>query len=184
MSDIIWVAIIGVVGTILGSLFGFLSNRLIEIKRVKNDTRQYVSKAQFDLQLTILRGLSKAFFKVLVIFNTVEKEIKAANQDRSNMLSTCKRLTKATSDAQDYLFENAPFLPESIYEKYDRLNNTISNLFWDYYDFVTKENETKQKSSLEDITSFLDLIEYYLRDINSDIRKLLSNTSIIPVDAS
>lgn len=179
MSEVIWVAIIGVVGTIAGSLIGFLSNKHIESKRVKNDTRQYVSRLQFDLQLNILKQLSKAFFKVLVISNTVEKDIKSEDQKLIDDKSTYKRLVEVTSDAQDLLFENAPFIPEDLFDKYDKLNSTISKLFWDYYNYCVDNSKTIQESCLKDITTYINLIEHMIREINADIRKLLSNTSII-----
>lgn len=179
MSEVFWVAIIGVIGTISGSIIGFLCNQWLEGRRAKNDTRQYVSRAHFDLQIEIYKQLSKAFFKVLVILNTVENEIKTGENDKRYIFNTCKRLTEATCDAQNILFENAPFIPDSIYTKYDKLNDVINNQFWDYYDSVVKTNNETKEIRLSDVTTVINLVEYKIREINTDIRMLITNTSIL-----
>ena len=70
MSETVIIAIIGVAGTLIGSIIGLFGNSILERRRVKNDGRIHITKAQFDMQMGIYRELSKAFFHVLVIMNT------------------------------------------------------------------------------------------------------------------
>ena len=72
MTETIWASIIAVVGTILGSIIGFCGHRWIEDKRAKLDTKQYISKSQYDLQIEIYKKLSKTFHRVLVKVYTVD----------------------------------------------------------------------------------------------------------------
>ena len=72
MTETIWASIIAVVGTILGSGIGFCGHRWVEDKRAKLDTRQHISKLQYDLQIELYKKLSKEFHKVLVIINTID----------------------------------------------------------------------------------------------------------------
>lgn len=182
MSDTIVVAIIGIAGTIIGTVIGLLSNVLIEKKRAKNDGRIHVSKTQFDLQIEIYKQLSSAFFHVLVNLNTLEskKEGKHFYKDKELNQNDYIRLVEVTSKAQDLLYENAPFIPEDIYEKYDRVNNLINNHFWKYMDnihYVSKvEDGVKSAEDIEDIT---DVVEHLLREINATIRARIADMSII-----
>lgn len=182
MSDTIIVAIIGVAGTIIGTVIGLFSNVLIEKKRAKNDGRIHVSKTQFDLQIEIYKQLSSAFFRVLVKLNTLEaiKEGRHLHKDKLLTPNDYKILVDVTAKAQDILYENAPFIPEDIYEKYDNVNNLINNHFWKYIDnspFVSQTDvDVGSNNNIEDITG---VVEHMLREINACIRARIADVSII-----
>ena len=55
MTDVVLVAIIGVVGTFVGSLTGIISAKIADSSRAKNDNRLYISKTQYDLEYGIYR---------------------------------------------------------------------------------------------------------------------------------
>ena len=77
-------------------------------------------------------------------------------------------------------FEYAPFIPESIYTQYDKLNDVINNQFWEYHDkFIKSRGNVNRESVLSDLTTKINLIEHMIRGINAEIRKTLSNTSIV-----
>ena len=180
MTETIWASIIAVVGTILGSVIGFFGHKWIEVKKAKLDTKQYIGKAQYDLQIEIYKKLSKTFHKVLVIINSVDsqnKEIESIEETKKEYL----RLGVALADAQDTLYENAPFIPEEIYKQYDGLNNLINNQFWDYHNRILNENnDQKESSSSKPDSSFSkELIEHIIREINALIRKNLASIRIV-----
>lgn len=181
MSETVIIAIIGVAGTLIGSIIGLFGNSILERRRVKNDGRIHITKAQFDLQLEIYKKLSKAFFHVLVVMNTFCANC-SKNSDQKLPNETLspedyKRLIEATCNAQDLLYENAAFLPESIYKKYDELNNIINNQFWEY--LKSPYGNEDKKASEENYKAITDLIEFQLRDINADIRNHLASLSIV-----
>lgn len=182
MSETIIITIIGVLGTIAGTVIGMISNGIAEKKRAKNDGRIHVSKMQFDLQIEIYRKLSSAFFRVLVKFNTLESITTGKDIIHGEKLSPddYKSLIEATCNAQDLLYENAPFIPEDIYKKYDDLNNIINNQFWAYMNISPEASQNSDKTDeLKNAGGIAKYIEYLLREINALIRSQIAEMSII-----
>ena len=66
MTDVVLVAIIGVAGTLIGSLTGLISAKIADSSRAKNDNKLYISKTQYDLEFGIYRELSKKAFSLIV----------------------------------------------------------------------------------------------------------------------
>ena len=71
MTNEVLIALIGVIGTLMGSSVGIIGNRLAERTRAKNENRLYISRTQYDLQLDVYRNLTKKFFSLIVDLTTI-----------------------------------------------------------------------------------------------------------------
>lgn len=183
MTETVLIAIIGVAGTLLGSCLGLLGNSILEKSKVKNDRKLYMSKAQYDLELTIYRNISKQLFGLIVELTTIysDDHYKQQNEekDRESESKTYIKLVGNIADVQDTLYENAPFIPEHIYEKYDEIYQLAKEQFWDYQRDVKEFVESGIKPTItKESRDRVDKIESLYKSVNDELRKYLSSISL------
>jgi hypothetical protein len=89
---------------------------------------QYISKTRFDAEFTIYRELSKTYFyMVLGIVELRRNHIAIVCTDLDNFENTKTReemfatVRNKCRDAQDTLYENAPFISIDLYEPFKEL---------------------------------------------------------------
>lgn len=185
MSDTVLVSLIGVIGTLIGAIIGFFGNSILEKKKAINDSKQHVSKVHFDLQVEIYKQISKAFFEVLINLSSMKHDLKQASDKRpleiDKNVKQYRSLIFSASNAQNCLYENAPFIPENIFEKYESLYEAINENFWVHIDPALGYSETTMTH--EELISYCDKkyneIEQKLKEINSSVRTHLLSLSIL-----
>ena len=194
------IASIGGVGAIIYVVSGFISKRIAnildkkyeqrlnkELERFKYtlEQRKYVTKTQFDCEFEIYRQLSKAFFSMLTKLSfftesVMNKEDTQENHD--SRLEYFKKVGIATADAQNILYENAAFIPESIFILYDRVYEQANTLFWKYskcFDAYASGKLDYFEIVNSDDKIAIDRISTELSAVNCEVRKYLGNLSCI-----
>lgn len=151
------------------------------------ENKTYISKTKFDTEFSIYRELSKAFFNMTVYISdmipySLSKE--PADKDERKKLDEekYKNAHESTVAAQNVLFENAPFIPKDIFNKYNSIR-TMANvqlstfsLRWNVLYFAnTKE---KEKISFEARQRTKEMREK-LETLNEEIREYLSKLDVI-----
>lgn len=185
MSDTVLVALIGVIGTLVGAVAGFFGNGILEKKKAINDSKQHVSKVHFDLQVEIYKQMSETFFEVLIKLSSIKDELKQATErlslESTKNVELYRSLIFVTSKAQNCLFENAPFIPENIFDKYESLYEVVNEIFWIHVDPALGYAEATMTH--EELINYCnkkyDEIEQKLREINNSVRTYLSSLSIL-----
>lgn len=192
------IASIGGIGAIIVAISKFLSEKIAErlqakyqhnltmtLEQFKSELTHkiYVTKSQYDLEVDLFRKLSKAFFQLLVVFAGIiecDKKGKNQNPNTNDIKGTVIRLIEKASDAQDILYENSIFIPVDIYQRYDKLNDRMNELFWTYYnkyfdqlkqggsahEIVTPEERTTYMSIKEELISINDSVREYLHTLH------------------
>lgn len=184
MTDVVLVAIIGVAGTLIGSLSGLISAKIADSSRVKNDNRLYISKTQYDLEFGIYRELSKKAFSLIVdlsiIYTNSHFRTNDEKKNPAEEIRHFKNVTNDICDVQDILHENAPFIPESIYDKYDELYSLAKEQFWVYLDDMKKCLENNLPLPITDESKErVERIDALYSSINKELRKYLFSLAIV-----
>ena len=161
------VASCGGVSVIILGVSGFLAKMIekrlemkysqILTKELENykstlDRGRYITKTQFDRQYEIYGTLSKAFASIRYELSAIsikrfytDKETKGILA--ATMQNVYERSLDCLTDAQNLLYENAPFIPEDIYNQYLKLNDLANEHFlrfqeaYDAYSAGKKEIE-------------------------------------------
>ena len=184
MTDVVLVAIIGVVGTFVGSLTGIISAKIADSSRAKNDNRLYISKTQYDLEYGIYRELSKKAFALIVdlsiIYTNNHFRTNDTEKNPEEEIRRFKNVTNDICDVQDILHENAPFIPESIFDKYDELYSLAKEQFWIYLEDLKKCLQTGQQLVItDDSKNRVEKIDELYKNLNKELRKYLFSLSIV-----
>ena len=149
--------------------------------------RRYISKTQFDNEYQIYKQLSKAFFSVAVklssfAYKRIGNRIISIEEDDIISMEEVSRIISVNSTAQNLLFENAPFIPEEIYNEYLALNELANTLFWGIIARI-KEYEAEcveiNKIITEDEIGMSEDFQNRLNDVNKKVRKYLETLTII-----
>ena len=192
---------VGGSGAIICAVSDFLSTRIanrIEVKYQQRlekeleeyktwlENKRYITQAQFNVEFEIYRKLSKAFFELLVKLSTIsEKEFYENNIHELEKLEHEKniycKMVEAASNAQNILFENSPFIPQNIYQKYDELYEMFNKQFWIYHErckaYLEEKIESVDRFDENDKKKFEE-IQRKLFEINSDVRSYLGTLAI------
>ena len=173
MSENVLLSIIAVSGTLIGALIGFFGNVLLEKKRAKNDSRIYITKAQFDFSFEVYKKLSKATYQFLIAITPFKEgyRLSKGRLEEKNY----SELIDACADIQDLVAENAPFIPSELYLKISDLESDIRDKFWVQLDSIMKNNGEHTAISREEFKE----IEKKIHDVNDEIRTLLSRLTIV-----
>lgn len=145
------IASIGGAGIIVCAVSGFVSERIAkridaryeqrlnkELEKYKTalEHRRHITKTQFDREFDIYHNLSKTFFSMLVKLSSFTEgtlELKELPKENKEIkLDEFIRMVETTSGAQDTLYENAAFIPKTIFEQYNAIYNKANDLFWLY----------------------------------------------------
>lgn len=193
---------VGGSGVIICALANFISERIAkridgkyqqrfeqEFEKYKSimEYRRYISKTQFDNEYQIYKQLSKAFFSVAVklssfAYKRIGNRIISIEEDDIISMEEVSRIISVNSTAQNFLFENAPFIPEEIYNEYLALNELANTLFWGIIARI-KEYEAEcveiNKIITEDEIGMSEYFQNRLNDVNKKVRKYLETLTII-----
>ena len=192
---------VGGAGGIILAISGFISKRIAnyidekykqrlskELERYKSslDNCRYITKAQFDKEFEIYHLLSKAYFSMIVLLSSFTHDslqLKELPEENVKMkIDEFMRMGESVAIAQNTLFENAAFIPENLYEKYEEIYEKAIDLFWVYekrlreFSFgnasveslVTSENKTT-----------MELINTDFSELNKQLREYLNKLNIV-----
>lgn len=182
MSENVLIAIIGIIGSLLGAIIGFFSNAILQSAKAKSEKYLYISKTQYDLEMEIYKKLSEALYRLLLVLNTFKNEAVTPSVHYRGRLSKDDyvRLVDASATVKDILLENAAFIPEPLFSMYMELNDEMNDQFWAHFDNLIYE---QNKFILDDETAVeidnrFSKIDKMLKDVNHELRCYLSKIRI------
>lgn len=151
------------------------------------ENKTYISRAKFDTEFAIYRGLSSDFSDAVLAINImVPTGLTMVPADREARLELDKKhyeaAVKAIVKAQDSLKSNIPFIPENIYDGYNELLKLFGLQLAAYEDrFVVTDlrpQSEKETFSRDDYKRTREISEKWIT-INNKIRKYLNSLEII-----
>lgn len=151
-------------------------DKALEDKKSQNDRKNYISKTRFDAEFEIYRNLSKAFCKMEnYIYNLIPiigTEPKDPLEKEKYYNELYNRSTSAYIEAQDTLYENAPFIPIEKYKAYQEILNLCNqqlNMYSLFHD---------EKLPLEAYTRNT-IIADKMEELNNNIRIYLNSLDVL-----
>lgn len=192
---------IGGSGAIICGVSNFLSSRIanrieykyqqklekeIEEYKTQLENKRYITQSQFDVEFDIYRKLSKVFFELLIKLSTIsEKEFYVNNSSQLERVEFEKKhyykMVKTASNAQSVLYENSPFIPQNIYQKYEELYKLFNDRFWKYHErcmaYLEDKIEFEERFDDNDKKMF-DEIQKKLFEVNDEVRFYLGTLAI------
>ena len=121
-----------------------------EIEQYKStlENKNHISKNRYDMEFEIFRLLTKNFFELIVILNTIFSPDyrNLLPLDREGMEALYEHFGRAAHKAQaaqDCLYENGAFIPKEIYKEYEAILELATATFWSYKEgFLDNSSET------------------------------------------
>lgn len=195
------IASVGGAGVIICAVSGFVSARLANLidkkyeQRLSKELERYklslekhrhITKTQFDKEFEIYHLLSKSYFAMIVMLssftqNSIElKELPKENREMK--VDEFMRMGESVANAQNTLYENAVFIPQNLFEKYDSIYNKAINLFWTYEsrlkDFAFDRCAIDDLVAVDDKET-MDVINSEFSVLNAQLREYLNTLSIV-----
>lgn len=150
------------------------------------DTQKYITQKQYDLELEIYRKLSGNLYAVIVKLltittNNLKKDLPEKSIlefEKNNFTDTVAKI----ENFQNNLHENAAFIPEDIFKKYDDIYINVNKLFWKYKTqlkkYIDGEIKNNEIFSNEDYHLAQEL-QIKNKDLSNDLREYLQSLKII-----
>lgn len=162
-------------------------NEQLEKYKLELDNKRYMTKEQFDVQMQIYRDLSKSYFQILVKLCSISEEDfykdTGSDFDKKRFEEyTYRNIVTTISIAQNVLYENAPFIPKHIFQKYDELYGLINNQFWSYnskyYEYVNGKIKQEERLTESDKNIYKE-VERKLFEVSEDVRIYLESLTLV-----
>ena len=106
----------------------FEFDRKLENLKSKLEKRNYISKVRFDLEIEIYRQLSESV--LLMVLNScalfpvgIEHCCPDKDAEIKRKEELCSKATDSYNQANQAIMQNAPFIPENIYELFSDIRN-------------------------------------------------------------
>ena len=193
-------ASVGGAGVIICAVSGFLSNQFakryeirleqrlnkeLEEHRSRLEQKRYLTEKQFDKEYDIYYTLSHKFFHMIVKLSAFTNDyinplIELDEDSHYKAEKTLKDFLQTgvvLAEAQDFLYENAAFIPKDIFEMYDAIYEQTNDLFWDYHKRISTYINGKRTASdliTEKDKQTAKSIESEFRTLNDHLREHLN----------
>ena len=160
-----------------------------ELEKYKNLLigKNYISKTQYDIEISIYRELSVKFFNLLVSFDSLytsdyDFDDYHKRDDCDRIIADGQRTGEKLIAVQNCLHENAAFIPKEQFTKYESLRSALNAMYWEYLnEFKMKrlsetiQNEQWNKEREDRIKE----LQAEFDSLNEDLRDYLKSLSII-----
>ena len=173
-----------VCGGIIVAIVYCFGNIFANRRSKKFELKNYVSKVRFDAEFAIYRDLSAAFLEMVQFQNNLFILIDHAPRDpdkrKDYYADKQKKCVEAYNRASIQLYRNAPFIEESIFERFKGILNDVNMQLSNYSTFYLDDNvfESRRESNDEfkacyqrtaDITTKMDNLILDLREYLKDL---------------
>lgn len=162
-----------------------------ELEKYKHnlENRRYVTQTQYDIELSVYRDLTKSLFLVVKIFSEMLDDYLMKNMSDKELLAyeikKGEDVIEGVVSLQDKVFENAPFIPKHLFEKYEYISQTANDLLKkrivNLRKLVTEDDGIKNIKyimSEGEKEKARHIIESY-EELNKDLREYLRNIRIV-----
>ena len=122
MSDTVIVALLGLIGTLVGSIIGLFGGSVIESKRVKNERKLHAQRVQFDYEFNLYQILAEKH--LTMVYDIGAAVVISRGGKYSNIDTNKEFITLATQHIDEADVQNkrsAPFISKDIFEAYKEL---------------------------------------------------------------
>ena len=173
-----------VCGGIIVAIVYCFGNIFANRRSKKFELKNYVSKVRFDAEFAIYRDLSAAFLEMVQFQNNLFILIDHAPRDPDKRkvyyADKQKKCVEAYNRASIQLYRNAPFIEESIFERFKGILNDVNMQLSNYSTFYLDDYmfESRRESNDEfkacyqrtaDITTKMDNLILDLREYLKDL---------------
>lgn len=122
MSDTVIVALLGLAGTLIGSVIGLFGGTIIESKRAKNERKLHSQQVQFDYEFNLYQILAE---KHLTMVYDIGMAVIISRGGKYPNIDTNKDLislaTQHIDEADVQNKRSSPFISKDIFEAYREL---------------------------------------------------------------
>ena len=122
MSDVVIVAILGVIGTLIGSVIGLLCGTITESKRAENERRLHSQRVRFDYEFNLYQILAEKHLTMVYDIGTAV--VISRGGEYLNINTNKDFISLATQHISEADIQNkrsAPFISKDIFEAYKEL---------------------------------------------------------------
>ncbi len=119
----------------------YKSELSLELEKVKatNEKLTYISKVQYDIEISVIKELTRASFNLVVLGCSVAPMEKSLLQDKNIVIAKHEKFYNDYKNSYncflDILGESIAFVDDDIYEEYNNFINLCKKRF-DFYDGV------------------------------------------------
>ena len=143
MSDTVIVALLGLIGTLVGSIIGLFGGSVIESKRVKNERKLHAQRVQFDYEFNLYQILAEKHLTMVYDIGAavvISRGGKYPNIDTNKDFISLAAQHIDEADVQNK--RSAPFISKDIFEAYKELGK-LSFKALSIFDLYCKFEETR-----------------------------------------
>ena len=173
-----------VCGGIMVAIVYCLGNIFVNRKSKKLELKNYVSKVRFDAEFAIYRDLSAAFLEMVQfqhnLFISIDHAPSDPDKRKDYYADKQKKCVEAYNRASTQLYRNAPFIEESIFERFKGILNDVNMQLSNYSTFYL-EVESKRESNDEFKTCYERTadINTQMDNLILDMRKYLKELDVL-----
>ena len=171
-------------GGIIVAIVYCLGNIFVNRKSKKLELKNYVSKVRFDAEFAIYRDLSAAFLEMVQFQHNlfILTDHAPSDPDKRNdyYADKQKKCIEAYNRASTQLYRNAPFIEESIFERFRGILNDVNMQLSNYSKFYL-DAESKRKTNDEIKTCYQRTadINTQMDNLILDMRKYLKELDVL-----
>ena len=148
MSDIVIVAILGVVGTLIGSGIGLFGGAIIESKRANNERKLHAQRVGFEYEFNLYKILAEKH--LTMVYDVGAAVIISRGGKYPNIDSNKDFIALAAHHIDEADIENkrgAPFISKEIFEKYKELGELAFKAIH-IFDLFCKFDELRMQATI------------------------------------
>ena len=126
MTDTVVIAIIGVIGTLLGSGLGMFGNKVLENSRARNERQLYIGRARFNREFDMYQDLCEKHLTMVYDIGTAVMITRGSSLPEGVETNHDFVMLSAQhiDDADMQNKRCAPFISKEIFEKYKELGKS------------------------------------------------------------
>lgn len=176
-----------VCGGIIVAIVYCLGNIFTNRKSKKLELKNYVSKVRFDAEFAIYRDLSAAFLEMVQfqhnLFISTDHAPRNSDKRKNYYADQQKKCVEAYNRASIQLYRNAPFIEESIFERFNGILNDVdmqlSNYSTLYSDDQMFESSREANDEFKACCQRTAEISARMDKLIVDLREYLKNLDVL-----
>ena len=183
MTDVVLVAIVGVLGTVAATVSSTIGNSIIESKKAKNERQMHIATSRFNREFDMYQQLCEKHLTMVYDVGTAVMLTRVAvipgstNSNKDLVQLSARHIDEADRENK----RSAPFISKEIFEDYKELGNKTYKAIsmfdlWCKFDCMeyhvlkyNGEEYTKEKAEIEleerqkEVSQYSDMILEKLR---------------------